>query len=627
MPYEIREMLNGKWCVHKKGEDKPIACHDTEGDAEAQVRALYASESDKSIATIKSLTDEVATVAGYGVVFGGKDMDAETFTKDTDLDLALVPVKRVFYDHTIGNVKHSLGAVIKATVDDVGVWIEAELQRSKAYVAEVLKLIEAGALGWSSGSVPHLVRREGGVIKSWPVVEFSLTPTPCEPRTLGVERIKAMAEADPAFKALLPMASGEDAAGANKAEAEAAMETNVEVRQVMDEKDIAALVERVATDTAAKAVDAYKASLPAIESGLKVVADHDAERPFKSFGEQLVAIRNASMPGRAIDDRLWQVQNKALKVVPSGLNESIGAEGGFLVQPDFASELIKRSYDMGAILSRVRKFPVSGNTLTINGVDETSRANGSRWGGVEAHWLVEGGTKAAHKPKFYQHKLELRKLASLCYVTDELLQDSVALGSIVEQAFSEEIMFKTENAIVNGSGAGEPLGIMNGGCMISVTKENNQAADTVVFENILKMWSRAWGAGRKNAVWLISQDVEPQLYSMGLAVGAGGSAVYLPSGGLSVAPYATLFGRPVLPVEYCDNVGDSGDIILADFSQYALIDKPAATAYSIHFMFSTDEQTFRVVYRVDGQPLWKNALTPYNGGSTLSPFVKLDARA
>jgi HK97 family phage major capsid protein len=458
-------------------------------------------------------------------------------------------------------------------------------------------------------------------------VEFSLTPTPCEPRTLGVERIKAMAKTDAEYEAFLPKAAGEVAANANRAQETAITETNTEVKTHMDEKDIAVLVDRAATEAAAKAVDAFKAALPAVTSGLQVVADHDAERPFKSFGEQLVAIRKASMPGGSVDGRLLQVQAKALKVVPSGLNESVGAEGGFLVQPDFASELIKRSYDMGAILNRCRKFPVTGNSLTINGVDETSRANGSRWGGVEAHWLVEGGTKTAHKPKFFQHKLELRKLASLCYVTDELLQDTVALGSIVEQAFSEEIAFKTENAIVNGSGAGEPLGIMNAGCMVSVTKENNQAADTVVFENILKMWSRAWGAGRKNAVWLISQDVEPQLYSMSLAVGAGGSAVYLPSGGLSVSPYASLFGRPVIPVEYCDNVGDSGDIILADFSQYALIDKPAATSYSIHFMFSTDEQTFRVVYRVDGQPLWKNALTPYNGGSTLSPFVKLDARA
>jgi phage head maturation protease len=137
---------------------------------------------DNSI-TIKSMTDEAATVAGYGIVFGDRDLESDTFTPETELDLDMVPSKRVFYDHTMGTVRHSLGTVVKAVVDETGVWIEAELQRSKQYVAEVLKLIEKGVLGWSSGSVPHLVRRDGGTLKAWPVVEWSLTPTPCEQAT------------------------------------------------------------------------------------------------------------------------------------------------------------------------------------------------------------------------------------------------------------------------------------------------------------------------------------------------------------------------------------------------------------------------------------------------------------
>ena len=180
--------------------------------------------------TIKSMTDETATVAGYGIVFGEYDLETETFNKDTELELDLVPKKRVFYDHTQGTVKHNLGTVVSAVVDETGVWIEAELQRSKKYVDQVLKLIEKGVLGWSSGSISHLVRREGALIKSWPVVEFSLTPTPCEPRTLGVERIKAMAEADPEFKAFLPEEPGEGSAGASEGEAKAARDIDQELR-------------------------------------------------------------------------------------------------------------------------------------------------------------------------------------------------------------------------------------------------------------------------------------------------------------------------------------------------------------------------------------------------------------
>lgn len=154
--------------------------------------------------TIKSVTDTTVTVAGWGMVFGGNDLDGEQFTRDTDLMLDLVPVKPVLYDHGQRMVKHFIGKVTKAEVSDEGVWVEAELDRHAEYVDHVMRLVEKGALGWSSGSVGHLTRREGGVIKAWPVVEWSLTPTPAEPRTVGVEVIKSLMAHDPSFEALLP---------------------------------------------------------------------------------------------------------------------------------------------------------------------------------------------------------------------------------------------------------------------------------------------------------------------------------------------------------------------------------------------------------------------------------------
>lgn len=145
---------------------------------------------------IKQLTDDYAIVAGYGVVFGGADLVGDCFTADTDFRLELVPNKPVFYDHTLELPQRELGHVVKIVPDSQGLWIEAQLDRYRDYVEEVLRLIEQGALGWSSGTIGHLVRREGetGVIKSWPLIEMSLTPQPCEPRTLGVQRVKARAE-------------------------------------------------------------------------------------------------------------------------------------------------------------------------------------------------------------------------------------------------------------------------------------------------------------------------------------------------------------------------------------------------------------------------------------------------
>ena len=160
------------------------------------------------------------------------------------------------------------------------------------------------------------------------------------------------------------------------------------------------------------------------------------------------------------------------------------------------------------------------------------------------------------------------------------------------------------------------------------TPETGQAAATVVSENLIKMWARMWAPSRRNAVWLINQDVEPQLMQLSLPVSTGGQLVYMPPGGLSASPYGSIFGRPVLPVEYCQTLGTTGDVILADLSEYYAIEKGGVeAASSIHVRFVYDETVFRFVYRFDGQPSWASALTPFKGTNTLSPFVVLAARA
>lgn len=153
-------------------------------------------------------------VAGWGLRFGGEDLDGERFTPQTDFDLELVPRKRVYYDHRIEEVKHPLGVVTRIRREEMGLWVEAQIERGRKYAAEVIALIERGLLGWSSGTAAHLADREGGVIKRWPIIEFSLTPTPAEPRTLGVEVVKHLARSHPQLKAVLPEARRAQSAAA-----------------------------------------------------------------------------------------------------------------------------------------------------------------------------------------------------------------------------------------------------------------------------------------------------------------------------------------------------------------------------------------------------------------------------
>jgi HK97 family phage major capsid protein len=329
------------------------------------------------------------------------------------------------------------------------------------------------------------------------------------------------------------------------------------------------------------------------------------------------------MPGSRPDARLF---NAAL---PSGMSETVPQDGGFAVPIQYGTGLMEKTYSTGEILQRVKRQPITvGNTLKIPAIDETSRADGSRMGGVSAYWVEEGGSITASAPKFRHQTLSLRKLSILVLVTEELLADAVALESYLMSRLPTELTFRIEDAIVNGDGAGKPLGWKSGNAVVSVAKETNQAAATFNFKNALKMWSRMWAPSRANAVWLINQDVEPELYSMSVAVGTGGAPVFVPGGGASAQPYTTLMGRPVIPAEYCATLGTVGDVQLVDPTQYTLADKGGVqAASSMHVYFSTDEMAFRWVVRVDGQPDWSSALTPKNGSNTLSPFVTLATRA
>ena len=335
---------------------------------------------------------------------------------------------------------------------------------------------------------------------------------------------------------------------------------------------------------------------------------------FKTFGEQLRAIYNAAVPGGTVDARL---HNEA-----SGANGGTASDGGFLVQEDYVNDLINNAYATGVLASKVRKIKMStgSNTLNINGINENSRADGSRWGGVQAYWESEAGEIAGSKPSFKQIALTLKKLTGLCYATDELLADAPALSDIISTAFGDEFGFKIDDAIINGSGTGEPLGIMNSPALVVIDKEADQT-ELLTVENLAKMLAACYDKHGK-AEWFINRELYPHL----LTLKQGDTLVFQPNG-IAGAPYGTLFGKPVNFIEQANAAGSKGDIILADMTQYILTDKSGINAQqSIHVRFVYDETAFRFIYRADGQPAWNAPKTPYKGAQKVSPFVTLAAR-
>lgn len=345
---------------------------------------------------------------------------------------------------------------------------------------------------------------------------------------------------------------------------------------------------------------------------------------WESFGEYLTAVKTAARAPHRIDPRLEMEIEAA-----TGSSEGSPSGGGFAVGTEHSDRILEDIYTGGEVASRVARTKIGANKngLTINAVAETSRASGSRWGGVSAAWTPEAGTLAASKPTMRQVEWKLKKLTALWYATDELLEDSTAMEAIAMRAFRDEINFMVEDAIIRGTGAGQPTGILNADSLVTVTKENGQVTKTLVPENIYKMWSQMTARSRPQSAWFINQDIEPQLYGMTLPIGTGGVPVFMPPGGLNTSPYATLLGRPVIPIEYASTLGTVGDIMLLDLGEYIMIDKGGIrTASSIHVQFLTEQTAFRWSLRTDGKTPWPSTKAQYKGANPLSPFVVLGTR-
>lgn len=311
---------------------------------------------------------------------------------------------------------------------------------------------------------------------------------------------------------------------------------------------------------------------------------------------------------------------------PSGMFEESDPDGGDLVPREFSNKIYERMMTTNQILPYLGGLPVTGNTLTIPALKEDSRVDGSRHGGVLGYWEGEADQYQTVTPKFRNISLKLHKLTVLTYVTEELLADSaVALESYLGRLVPKEINYKINDAIINGTGAGMPQGIINANSKVTVTAVSGQGAGTIVWQNVADMWMRAIAGQRSSAIWLYNQDCESALVRLYMATGtAAGVAIFSPNDqdGASIK----LMGRPALVMEQCQTRGTEGDIILFCPEGYACILKGGIQSFmSMHLRFDYDEYAYKWRFRMDGQTYDDVALTPANGTNTVSSVVTLNS--
>jgi HK97 family phage major capsid protein len=343
----------------------------------------------------------------------------------------------------------------------------------------------------------------------------------------------------------------------------------------------------------------------------------DPRRGFPSFGHFAHAIIHK---GRS-DERL-----RIIASAPSTFgDEAVGADGGFAVPPVFAEEIFVMILAGDSLMPLCDEQKTSANGM-IYPVDESTP-----WGanGVIATWQSEGASLSQLKPVLNSDNMRLHKLLAFVPLSNELMDDAPALQSYLPKKAADAINWKFNQAILQGTGNGQPAGILNAPCTLIQAKDSGQLTQTISITNATNMLQRLPPGSHGRAVFITNTSTLGALLSLG--AGASGYGMSYEGdyvAGTNIPIVGRLVGRPVVPTAHLNQFSTQGDLVLADFSYYRTLTRPGGidTAWSLHVYFDADASAFRARFRCDGMPSIRAPLSPPGGALTYSPFIQLAAR-
>lgn len=337
---------------------------------------------------------------------------------------------------------------------------------------------------------------------------------------------------------------------------------------------------------------------------------------------------------RSLADEGWQkpgeyfatlaagVHHPALRAAAGVMREAIGSDGGFLVPEEIVAEAFDGALEDEPILRMVQVEPMTSETKRVAGFATKDHSTAGPFG-FSGGWIAEGQTMTAEKALVRSIQLQAKKLGLLVQASNEVASDGLGFDAQLQAAMRAALGWLLADAVFNGSGAGQPLGLRNSPCKVTVAKETGQTAASIVYANITAMLSRILPSSAGRAAWFASHTTRPELMKLAVPIGVGGSFVPLTvEGGVY-----RLLGLPLYWTEHLPVLGSEGDLVLTDPSQYVLgLRKQVTLDKSAHVGFASDLMTYRGIVRADGQAKHDAAFQPKNG-STMSPFVTLAARA
>lgn len=313
----------------------------------------------------------------------------------------------------------------------------------------------------------------------------------------------------------------------------------------------------------------------------------------------------------------------------SNYSSQTGEGGGFLIPEEWRSTIFEGPELAQAVVrSRATVVPMSSKSLHFPAIDFSTEV-GEIWGGMVFYWMDEQGTIPDTSAAFAQIEFEANRLAGAAKVPNDTLKDAPALDAWLRSSLPRGIREFEDRAFMKGDGVKKPLGALtNHAAMVVAADEGAAQQSGITWINVLTMASRLLPESWDRAAWVITPDAFVEIWSMALPVGTGGSAVMIAPGNGTQAPVMTLLGRPIIWSRKAPaTLGTQGDISLVDFSLYGIGDRQDVRLdTSEHAYFFQDQTAFKVIERVDGQPLLLAPLTPENNGPTLSGFVQLATR-
>ena len=511
---------------------------------------------------------------------------------------------------------------------DEGVLIDAIIDAREVYENVLSKL------GWSSGTAARFTEREpagkSSRITQWPLgLDASLTFGPAEPRNIVTAKSLAGLETDADLKGLL-----ESVANAEASPTAAQPAPVIKTPAILKEKNpMSDEIKTDAVDEAPQEPDenaAYKAlegRVNQLSDGINQILKHMQDTPkvrqsgyftedggaadkgVKSFGDFLMAIKRKDVT------RLAKVYNVSQK----DLLEAQGTTGGFLVPEEFSNQLLQMAEQASPIMQRVTTVPVGSNAGSFPALDYsvTPTAGSGQTAmaaGLSAATTEEGAALTEDQPGFKQITWRVHKVGGFTQASNELIVDSPqAIEVILNRMFAITIANKNERNVLRGSGAGEPLGILNADCLVNVTPASN---NTFGEADALAMLARFKPVGGGGPVWIMHRGVIPDFVNF---TSSGMDLIEWRSG----LP-GTLLSYPILYSEHSPQDDNSGDVVLADLSAYLFFQRDTLTvAFSEHVGFTSDLGTWKFTQRNDGQPWLTAAITLADpqGAYTVSPFV------